>query len=389
MQLITAKKIHDGRGWLPEGAVIEVSDNGTIISIHQGTMQGAVFYDGVLAPGFVNAHCHLELSHMKGVGAEHTGLIPFLKNIPLYRNDFTDEQKKTARYEGYKELVRNGVVAVGDICNTTEPLDIRALDELHFHSFIETIGFTETKAQRFYDYSVNTYNAYTAQQQGKKILKQSIVAHAPYSVSTALFRLIDGHNSNAVISIHNQESEEENKYFMAKEGNVSELLQVLGIDDSNFKPSGKPSLQTYLEWMSPDHTFILVHNTYSKVDDVRFAQSKMKDVYWCLCPNANLYIENKLPNIDMLINEGVNICIGTDSLASNHQLSVLSELLTIKEHFPHINWEMLLTWATSNGARALQMKDIVGTIEPGKKPGIIQITGLDSARVKPSVKRVI
>lgn len=385
----TAKKIHNGRGWLPDGAVIEVADDGSIISIQSGPVDGAVFYDGVLAPGFVNAHCHLELSHMKGFGAEHTGLIPFLKNIPLHRNDFTDEQKRTARHEGYKELVRNGVVAVGDISNTTDPLDIRAFDELHYHSFIEVLGFTEERAQKIFEYSVDKYNEFAQQMQGEKILKQSIVPHAPYSVSSALFRLIDGHLPQATFSVHNQECDDENKYYQTKEGSVSELLQILGIDDSYFTPSSKSSLQTYMEWLTPGHTFILVHNTCSTKEDVRFAQNKMNNVFWCLCPNANLYIENRLPDIDMLITEGINICIGTDSLTSNHQLSVLAELVTIKEHFPHISWEMLLNWATANGAAALQMQDIIGTIEPGKKPGIIQIVGLDNAGVKPEVKRVL
>lgn len=385
---LTANKIHDGHGWLPEGSVIEVSDSGEILSIQNGPVDTGVFYEGILAPGFVNAHCHLELSHMKGVGAEHTGLIPFLKNIPLHRNDFSDEQKHAARHAAYKELVRNGVVAVGDISNTTDPLDIRALDELHYHSFIEVLGFTQEKAQKVFDHAVYAYNAFEAQLNGKKILKQAIVPHAPYSVSSALFRLIDGHNSNSVISVHNQECDDENKYYIDKKGRISELLSILGIDDSYFKPSGKPSLQTYLEWMSPGHTFIFVHNTSSAKEDVRFAQNKMKQVFWCMCPNANLYIENRLPDINMFINEGVNICVGTDSLASNHQLCILSELYTIKQYFPHIGWETLLSWATANGAAALHMQDAIGTIAIGKSPGIIQISGLDTDR-KPTVKRII
>ena len=386
---LTAGKIHDGRRWLPAETVIEVGEDGTILSIQDGLVDGATHYDGILAPGFVNAHCHLELSHMKGVGPEHIGLIPFLKTIPLHRNDFTDEQKKEARHAGYKELVRNGVVAVGDISNTTDPLDIRALDELHYHSFVEVLGFSEERAQMVFSHSVDKYNDFAQQPQGKKILKQSIVPHAPYSVSAPLFRLLDGHIANTTVSVHNQESDEENKYYIAKEGNVSELLQILGINDDYFKPSGKPSLQTYLEWMTPGHTFILVHNTCSTKDDVRFAQGKMSNVFWCLCPNANLYIENRLPDIDMFISEGAQLCVGTDSLASNHQLSVLAELLTIKENFPHIAWETLLTWATSNGAAALQMQDVIGSIEVGKRPGIINIGGINDASQRSFVKRII
>jgi len=384
---ITAKKIHNGRGWLPEGSVIEVADDGRILSVQNGPVEGAVFYDGVLAPGLVNAHCHLELSHMKGVGAEHTGLIPFLKNIPLLRNNWTDEQKREARHAGYKELVSNGVVAVGDISNTTDPLDIRALDELHYHSFVEVLGFTEENAQRVFSHSVDKHNDFAAQQRGNKILKQSIVPHAPYSVSAALFRLIDGHGGSATVSVHNQECDDENLYYVKKDGSVGELLKILGIDDGYFKPSGKPSLQTYLEWMTPGHTYLLVHNTCSTSEDVRYAHSRMPNVYWCLCPNANLYIENRLPNVDMLIAEGANLCVGTDSLASNHQLSVMAELETLKKNFPHLSWETLLTWATANGAAALQMQDEIGTIEVGKRPGVVQIVGIDEN--VPTAKKII
>jgi len=389
MRFLTAEKIHNGQGWLPDGSVLEVADNGAIISISNEPNNEAVFYEGILAPGFVNVHCHLELCHMKGLIPEHTNLIPFLKNIPLHRNDFTEEQKKAARHEGYSELVRNGIVAVGDIANTTDSLDVRALDQLHCYTFVESLGFNAANAARSFNYAIATYNTYATQHAGEKLLKQAIVPHAPYSVSSALFKLIDGHKDGVTIAIHNQESEEENKYFTTKEGSVPDLLHAFGIDDSLFTPSGRSSLQSYLEWLSPGHPMIFVHNTYTKREDVQFAQGSRKEVFWCLCPNANLYIENKLPDVEMFVSEGANICIGTDSLASNHQLCVLSELYSIKEQYPQISWETLLTWGTMNGAMALQLHDVVGTIETGKKPGIVQITGINALSARPAVVRII
>ena len=389
MSFITAKQIHDGNGWLPAETVVEVGEDGVIISIQQNGRQQATFYDGILAPGFVNAHCHLELSHMKGFIPEHTGLIPFLKMIPMHRNGFSDEKKSAARHDAYDELIKNGVVAVGDIANTTDTLDLRALDKLHFYTFVESIGFNEHNAAGSFAYAQQTYNSFAGQPEMDKILKQAIVPHAPYSVSSSLFRLIDMHRQDVIISIHNQESEEENKYYTAKEGAVTDLLLALGIDDSFFTPTGRSSIQSYLEWMSPHHPFIFVHNTYTKHLDVQYAHSRLSEVYWCLCPNANLYIEDALPDINMFISEDANICIGTDSLASNYGLSVLSEILCIRQHYPHIEWELLLTWATRNGARALQMQDLLGTIDVGKKPSIILLVGLDDPDAKPSVKRII
>jgi len=386
MQFITAKQIHNGHQWLPEGTTIELADDGTIKALHASVVPGTTYYDGIIAPGFVNAHCHLELSHMKGVATEGTGLIPFLKNIPQYRNSFTDEQKKDARHAAFAQMVQNGIVAVGDIANTPDTLDLRDRDEIHFQTFVEALGFTEAGAERAFGYATNTYSAFASQQAGSSLLRQAIVPHAPYSVSSSLFRLIDAHQEGTVISIHNQESEEENKFYERKEGTVRELLQVLGVDDSGFVPTGKRSLESYLQWMSPGRPYIFVHNTYATAYDIVQARSHAAETYWCLCPNANLYIENRLPDIDNFIKEGVNICIGTDSLASNHQLNILSELQTIKKLYPHISWETLLQWATANGAKALQMADVIGTIEVGKKPGLLVITDLEGP--SPAVKRI-
>src|SRR5690606_9704465 len=119
------------------------------------------------------------------------------------------------------------------------------------------------------------------------------------------------------------------------------------------------------------HPMLFVHNTYTTRADIEVAQTLLKNVYWCLCPNANMYIENTLPDITMLMQECDTICIGTDSLSSNHQLSVLAELQTIKRHYPAIEWEDLLRWGTFNGALALQMDNIVGSIEIGKEPGLL------------------
>lgn len=390
MPLITASRIHNGHQWLPEGTAVEVADDGVIIALHDGLKDNAIHYEGILAPGLVNAHCHLELSHMQGLIPQHTGLIPFLKNIPLHRNDFTSEQKKEARHAAYHALETNGTVAVGDIANVADTLDIRALDKMHIYTFIEAIGFSEVNAPKMFEWALNTYKAFAHQPQGTKLLRQAIVPHAPYSVSSPLFKLISNHNETALLSIHNQESIAENEYYTNKRGAVRELLHTLGVDDTFFVPSGKTSLQTYMEWLLPHRPLMLVHNTYTTAEDARAIHQYAKDkVYWCLCPNANLYIENALPNVQMLMQENATICIGTDSLASNTGLNIISELYTLKKNFSALHWEQLLIWATYNGACALQMDDIIGSIAPGKYPGIIQITGIHDDAHMPVVKRIV
>lgn len=386
--LLTAPRIHDGYKWLPEGTVIETDSKGSIVAIYpKDTITGATHYEGVLAPGFVNAHCHLELSHMKGVIPEHTGLITFLQNVMFKRNGFTDEHKDEARRQEFATMLENGIVAVGDISNTNDTIEQRAEGKMHFHSFVEAIGFNENPQKQF-DYAISIEEKFAAQTNTSKILRQSIVPHAPYSVSHVLFSLIDKHDKNALLSIHNQECRDEDEYYLLKQGGVQTLLGSLGINDDFFKPSGKSSIQTYLEWLSPSHPFLFIHNTYTTENDVQVTQTLLPNVHWCLCPNANLYIENTLPDIAMLMRNKANICIGTDSLSSNHRLCIMSELYTIKQNMPGIDWEVLLNWATANGAQALQMQDVAGSIELGKQPGILHIQGLDNNH-KPTVKRII
>lgn len=371
---LTAPLIHNGHGFLPAGSAIEVDDDGLILAVHDNlTHEDVVKHDGVLCPGFINAHCHIELSHMQGMIPEHTGIIPFLQKVPGYRTQFTDEQVKAARHEAYNHMVQNGIVAVGDIANTADTLDVRQLDKLHIHTFVECIGFTETFARQRFEQSEIVYRQFEEQEQNDKLLRQSINPHAPYSVSKAVFDMIDKFQPHSLLTIHNQEGEAENEYYQQKTGAVRELLGGFGISDDFFNPSGKTSLQTYTEWLSYNHSCLFVHNTFTTKHDVALAVDRFVKTSWCLCPGANLYIEGRLADVMMFAEQGVNICVGTDSLASNHRLCIMSEIITLKKHFPELDWATLLRWATINGAKALDMEREIGTIEPGKKPGILNI----------------
>ena len=159
MPYITANRIHDGRKWLPQGTVIELSADGVVMALLDSPTDDTQYFEGDLIPGFVNVHCHLELSHLKGLVPKHTGLVPFLQTIPIHRNDFTEEQKTQARHAAYHQLIKNGIVAVGDIANTTETLDIRVLDKLHFITFVEAIGFITARAGKSFGNATQVYDA--------------------------------------------------------------------------------------------------------------------------------------------------------------------------------------------------------------------------------------
>lgn len=373
--LVSADQIHNGQHWLPQGSIIELDETAQILALHEpGSLDTAsvVHYPGILCPGFVNAHCHLELSHMKGALAEGTGLIPFLESVVRQRNQYDDAEKQAAQAAALAQMQENGIVALGDIANTSDTLALRATSTMHFFTFVESIGFNPERAEAQYESASGLLQLFAQQKtEQKKHLKQSIVPHAPYSVSDALFDRIA--QAKKTLSIHNQESDEEDKLFRNKSGAFPSFLANMGIPTKHFNASGRSSVQTYTRHFDRQQNILFVHNTYSSAEDIRFVQEHFDHAYWCLCPNANLYIEQKVPDVLALQQAGARICLGTDSLASNHQLCIYQEIKTLMRHFPELTLEELICWGCYNGARALQMDDLLGSIAVGKQPGIVWI----------------
>jgi cytosine/adenosine deaminase-related metal-dependent hydrolase len=173
--------------------------------------------------------------------------------------------------------------------------------------------------------------------------------------------------------MHHQESEDENRYFESGDGPVSERLRRMGVNTGSFNTPGKRPLQSIVQYFPENNPVLLVHNTVSNTADIAFAMNKFSKLWWCLCPNSNLYITGNLPDVPALRNVGADITLGTDSLASNYKLSILEEMKTLSGKFPEIGIEELICWATFNGAAALGLDETLGSFAPGKRPGIVLI----------------
>lgn len=348
-----------------------VDENGTIADILPASEagDGIEFFDGILSPGFINCHCHLELSHLKGKIENNTGLIEFLGKIMVERNA-TEFEISTAIATAENEMIQNGIVAVGDICNNVNTVLQKNKQLLHYHNFIEVAGFPAEIANVRFEKILEVYHQFKTQ-----FPNTSIVPHAPYSVSTALLKKVVDYEKNNLISIHNQETIEETILYQKKSGGFVDFYRQFNISMDSFAPKGKSSLQEILPHFKINQPLLLVHNVFTEDADVKYAKALYGDLvsnlYFCLCPNANLYISNCLPNMEMLLKNNCNFVIGTDSLASNDQLCIYNEINLLKKHFPFISMEQLLQWATINGARALQIEDMYGSFEKGKTPGVL------------------
>lgn len=372
MRFITAQYIFPITSAPLENGVVQIDDSGQVIALHRAEAASQFadrteHFEGLIVPGFVNTHCHLELSHLKGKIPEGTGLVPFISQVIGIRE--ASEEIHQAMLDADREMRRNGIVAVGDISNKLISKEIKAYSEIRYHTFVELLGFNPGTADQVFNRAHELVNGFSR-------LRASMAPHAPYSVSPELLLMIATFNSShlPISSIHMQESLDEDDLYRKKEGRFLDFYRKLGLDISFFKPSSKSSVQSRLPEFDDKVRSLLVHNTQTTAEDIEFIKQSGKDVFWCFCPNANQYIERQLPDIDLFEGLDDRITLGTDSLASNHQLCILSEMKMLRSKFPDLPFERMIRWATFNGARFLGMEDQLGSIEIGKRPGLNLIT---------------
>jgi cytosine/adenosine deaminase-related metal-dependent hydrolase len=364
-----------GKEMLPGDQVLIISEKGEvqdIVSLSEAGDDIQVF-EGTLAPGFVNCHCHLELSHLKDAIPPHTGLVNFLISV-IQKRGFEKEVIEEAITKAEREMYNNGTVAVGDIGNTTDAIATKQQSKIYWQNFIEVLSFSDARAEE----NMMNYNNILQTFQHALSGKSSLAPHSPYSISPKTFEMINAATKDQIISIHNQESVAEDVLYKTGEGDFLKLYKNFGVEKSPFPITGKSTIQSYLPHFNNGQTIFLVHNTYMKEEDIVFAnnyaaQNGLQLVY-CFCPNANRYIENTLPQLDLFIKHNCRMVLGTDSYSSNWQLNIAKEIKTLHEAFPEIPLATLLQMGNVNGAEALQLSSKLGSFEKGKIPGVVAIS---------------
>ena len=382
MRKISADYIYPISSSPIKNGVVVVDENSKIVDLLSSNdgLEDVEIYDGLICPGFINTHCHLELSHMKGIVSEGKGLVEFIKELMSQREADPDFIQQCIA-DAETEMITNGIVAVGDISNGPDTFFQKTKCNLYYHTFVELYGFLSEQANESFANGL----LLSSKLKGKN-LNFSIVPHSPYSASRPLWDKICKWNSenNGIISFHNEETEDENMLFLEGKGSLIDLMQWFGLDTSLWKPTGKTSLNSIKDLLPKELKTLLVHNTITRLDELLSLSLKLDSPYWCLCPNANWYIERRIPNIDDFITSNAKVTLGTDSLSSNWGLSILSEMKRINEHYPKTPTVTLLKWGTQNGAELLGVDSKFGTLEKGKSPGINLITGLSNGEITES-----
>lgn len=380
MKRFSAQYVITNSSPLLKRAVITTEDDGTVTSVEDtaGELKeehSVGFYNGIIIPGFVNCHCHLELSHMKGSVEQGSGLDGFLEQIRSTRVANGDRIVKSA-HSADNNMYIEGISLCADICNTSETFALKKESRISYINLLEVFGIDPDKASgRFEELMRVSENA------SEMNLSFSLVPHSAYSMSLSLLRLLrEKSEKNKVTSIHFMETSREKEFLENHSGPMMTSYVRSGLLPSRLE-TVKNHAEAVLNEVTQAGNLILVHNTFADRKTIR-AVKKRENLYWCLCPNSNVYIEKTIPPVNLLLEEGCEIVIGTDSLASNSRLSIIDELKTLQLNFPSLLIETLITWATLNGAKALGEADRFGKIEPGKRPGLLLLQNADLINMK-------
>ncbi len=380
---ICAELLFTNTGAPIENGIVECDTGGKILRVlapdDEGySTDGARLIEGWVCPGFINAHCHLELSHLKNRIDEQTGLDGFIN--ALGRCETNSETQRIAMQQADLEMQHEGIVAVIDICNTAASFAVKAQSNVHYHSLIERFGILDSAANTSYEKGLDLLQ--TLHNTFK--LDGNLTPHAPYSLSPKLGTKIKESFANipGIYSIHFMESAGEAELFASDSGAMANRLRIWGFFEAGFPHTQTTPLDFIRNSFPENAPLLFVHNTFIDTPTLNALKPLKDRAYFALCPRANLYIENRLPDVHLLIEHEAKLVVGTDSLASNYNLSMLEELKAIQHAFPEISSEQLFTWSSKNAAELIGKTDEMGSIEAGKRPGLVQIGNVDNVSKK-------
>lgn len=369
--------IDPGREPMRNG-ILEIDDSGTILNIRPNLSSREEdhleFYSGILIPGLTNVHAHLELSHLHHQVEKGTGISGFIDQIVSKRG--LESAGETAIRNLLFKMFQSGTQALGDIANNASSLAPKLTSPVITHTFVELFGLDPKSSESIWNQGFSLLNH--IRQAG---LSASLTPHAPYSLSRELWSHFSAYQPERKIplSIHNLESREETELIRHRKGPLWDRFISMGFSEDQFPGPANSSLSWYLRFLGEKVKLLLVHNTFLEEEDWIHLDQRISQnqVYFGLCPRSNLFIENHLPTEVLNRRHQLKICLGTDSLASNDDLSLWEEVKTLASYFPTISLAEFVEMATIHGAEALGLEEQIGDFKIGKKPGILLLEGLD------------
>jgi cytosine/adenosine deaminase-related metal-dependent hydrolase len=326
--------------------------------------------EAAILPGLVNAHTHLELSWMAGRVPPAASMIEWIRGLLRGRASGPPGGESEAIHAAEGALLdarAAGTVLVGDISNSLISPGLLASNELAGTVFHELLGFSARDPQGAVRRAWGRLDG-LEHHDGVRL---SVVAHAPYSVSPALFSAIARSQRESPLSVHLAESAEEMEFLQSGRGPFRDLLQELNSWDSSWTPPRQDPV-SYLEtlgYLTPGCLVVHgVHLTTTALERLREDEAVI-----VTCPRSNEWVGAGMPPVSHFYASGVPVAIGTDSLASVGSLNLFDELAALRRIAPEVSAASLLESATRIGAKALGYGERYGRLAPGTRPALLEV----------------
>lgn len=380
MKRIAARYVYPLDSYVPiRDGFVEYTEDGEIVRTGRcdDPEKEENFFEGALVPGFVNAHCHIELSHLQGKFARKTGMAGFIDQINAMR-DSSDRESRTVCIRKWMDtLWDQGVSAMADISNGDESFPVKASSPMYTRTFLEVFG-SEPK-----DCAAVMESVHELKKKADSFgLDAAPAPHACYTMSPELVTAASADAlASGFLSYHSQESPEEEEMIISGSGALYENRKRLGM--STPPVTGKPSVMYFIDRLKKVHPapfrehILLVHEVCLTPEAADAVIQAMENVYIALCPLSNLFIHDALPPVGLMRSKGMTLTVGTDSLSSNSTLDMVKEMYCLQSAFPEVSLGEILTWTCLNGASFLSKDTELGSFAPGKKPGIVLIGNID------------
>jgi cytosine/adenosine deaminase-related metal-dependent hydrolase len=350
-----------------DGGYVSVAE-GRIVDASGGRPSGGVVHDlgdVVLVPGLVNVHTHLEFSGLKNpLGEPGMSLPAWIRLVIAERNrGGRDAAREIA--VGLRESLSEGVTTVGEIAasGASNPGSSPAPCVRHFH---EAIGFS---AQR-----VDSVFADVERRLNVGPTTAGLSPHAPYTVHPRLVdRLVQlAAERGAPVAMHLAESPEELELLAKGSGPFRELLEERSMWDDGAIPHGSRPLD-YLEQLASAPRAVVIHGNYLAADEIEFIAKRREQMSVAFCPRTHAYFGHPAYPLENMLEAGVRVVLGTDSRASNPDLSLLGEVRFAAAQFASVSPESWVRMATLEGAVALGMSQEKGSLTPGKSADFVAL----------------
>jgi aminodeoxyfutalosine deaminase len=354
-----------------DGTILDLGPLSDILPRHRGAAVERVH--GVVLPGLVNAHAHIELSLLRGKVAGGAGFVPWVERLVGLRGAEQPERDEASIERAAAELEAFGTVAIGDVSNTLAGVFALARHGIGGIVFHELFGMDAETCQARLSAMRDDAERFEREWPSPD-LAYTLAPHTVYTTHPDAVRAIvrSVRERGARTTVHLAEHAAERTFLLRGEGPFFDFATRLKVPVASFPIPHRSPVQTAadLGLLAPD--VLLVHLTDARAEEIDTVAASGAPVV--LCPRSNLFIELKLPPLTAMLERGIVPALGTDSLASNLSLDVLAEAKALAERFPGVKKETLLTMATSAGARALGRSDL-GRLAKGLRPGVLAVTG--------------